>query len=270
MQVMSWWVGKGRDDFNAALKDHTERVMRRPSEPPASEPAASASVDVLERAAAAESTPAPALEEQPSGGVEVAQDRSSAEYQKDRRRRIIADGNCGGCGKPREHHASRCDECHEKHLAEQAARRGIRWRPGKSGTPPRWARPYVDSAKQLRRAIESTTEAQQDPELRNAAVIMACGFFLGQEIDWIVPFTGYPASDVRRIVRNLRRARIWVSPRRIACLWLQLFAPEKRLTKQQRGELMMALWLDALVAKGELTRETRAGEFYYWLVERGA
>ena len=38
-------------------------------------------------------------------------------------------------------------------------------------------------------------------------------------------------------------------------------------TKRKRALVNIGFWMDALVAKGEVTRETKDGKFYYGLVE---
>ena len=220
MMMTSWWVGKDREAFNVALKEHTADIMRRGGRrPPAVEPPSpSAAVAVIETQVP---LPVRAQPEPPATVIEPQPRRAST-----------------------------------PHAA---------WKPGSRGRTPMWVARFLTAARELRTALKESDTAREHPELLPAAVVMVCGFFLGQREDWIVAWTGYAPADVRRIIRNLRQQHVWIAPRRIACDWLELFAPESRLTKARAFELNLALWLDAMVADGQLTRERKDGAFFYGL-----
>jgi hypothetical protein len=125
----------------------------------------------------------------------------------------------------------------------------------------------LDLAATVRAAIDASEEAQRSPRVARAAVVMLCGFLFYQRVDWIVPWTGYRRKDVRRAVANLVHAGIWLPDGSIAGRWCDVYFGGKRTSKRTRFEAEIAFWLDAMVALGELTRETRDGQFYYGLLE---
>lgn len=58
--------------------------------------------------------------------------------------RMIAEGRCRTCGKPREHYAQQCDSCRIRERDRQRAPGGKSWQPGMSGKPPKVYRPPVE------------------------------------------------------------------------------------------------------------------------------
>lgn len=274
--VTSWWVGKDREAFNDALKDHTDRLVRSGGKAPkgigigyfkryntTSLPSATADGDVavLEPSPAPAAVPPPPTPEPTPEATPPAPEQEPSK-QKRYRQKLLAAGLCERCSEPRNLYARTCDRC-EQRIVERRQRRasGSPWQPGARGTMPKWARPFFAMAGAMRTAVLESQHAKETPALGRAAVVMVCGFFLGQREDWIVAWTGYTAREVKGVIRNLRRAAIWVPERRMACEWLEAFE-RKRMSKHERIHFDMAFWMDACVAQGTFTRETRDGESF--------
>lgn len=248
----SWWVGKDRDAFNVALKDHTQRVMRRdPPAPVAAPPVIEvAPIEVAPPVVADPPPLKPPL-------TENARRWNTAN---------IAQGLCARCGQPRTTHANLCERCHAKYVARVQRREGFHgWRPGRRGRIPTGERWKLDTAADIRDAILSSSETADDVLLARAAIVMFVGFLFRQRLDWIVGWTGFTKAECKRIVARLRRARIWRDDGSIACEWLD--PAVRKVPKREAFRIDVAFWLDALVAKGDVTRETRADGVYYGLPE---
>lgn len=256
---MSWWVGKNRDAFNAELEAHTDRIMRNGAKPirrmePARESAPPVvAVIAVERLVVvappmATTTPPPVA------------------YAKQRgyRARKVEAKECARCGKPLGRYRYHCDACQEEKNGYVRAREGYKaWRPGSRGAVPLKVKPLLEMATEARAAIEASEEAQREPALGRAGVVMLCGFYLRMKIDWIVPWTRYMTLHVKDISRNLYAAGIWREDGTINGPWCNAVFGRKKLTKKERFETDVAFWLDAMVANGDLTRETRDGQHYY-------
>jgi hypothetical protein len=132
----------------------------------------------------------------------------------------------------------------------------------------RTGRERLALATTLRRSIEATDEARQDPALGIAAVVMIGGFLLGQRLGWISAWSHVSEARLRPIIANLCRYGVWGKDGTIAGRWCNVYFSGARSSKAQRCEADMAFWMDAMVAKGELTREQRGvGQFWYGLRE---
>lgn len=216
---MSWWVGKDRDAFNVALKEHTTRVMRKAPPvvpPPLSEP--------------------PAVVPEPLSVV-------------------VEDPAPAGKAVRRQRPRPTTPTVHA-------------WRPGRRGRIPVGVRALLTTAKDVEAAILSSDEAAADAALGRAAIVMFVGFLFRQRLDWIVSWTKFQARECQRIAARLRRYHVWHPDGTIACRWLDIvFTKKAHPTTHDRFEFAVAFWLDALVAKGELTRAPADGDFVYGLVE---
>jgi hypothetical protein len=277
--MTSWWVGKDRESFNVALKDHTERVMRRPpAAVPPPEPVLPPSA--VEPAEEVVETPAVQTCQCERCGTEFELgagtsgrfcSRACYERKPDKqaayRRRNVEAGKCARCGQPRQHYKYHCNACQAKKSGDAAERQNYQsWQPGSRGQAPKALRPVLVLAAAFRDQIECSEEGQRDPALAHAAVIMFAGFLFRQRLDWITAWTRYSAAEVRRVAKHLRANGVWMSDGLIACEWME--ASVKRIPKRERWKFDLMLWMDAMVGTGELTRETKDGEFYYQLASQ--
>lgn len=174
----------------------------------------------------------------------------------------IAKGLCARCGQPRTDYAQHCNRCQAKYTARVQRREGFHaWRPGARGRIPKVVTRHLAAATHIRRAILGSREAAEDAALGRAAIVMFVGFLFRQRQDWIIGWTGFPLAECRRIAARLWRAGIWRDNGLIACEWL-----DPTVKKREALRFEVAFWLDAMVAKGDVTRETREdGKFYYGL-----
>lgn len=272
----SWWVGKDRNAFNVALKDHTQRVMRRelpvvpPPDPPAVIPPTPEIVAPLElqKVAREQETrvpPIPSVVDIPPVEATPLATRSLSNHWNAAN---IKKGLCARCGEPRTHYAQHCDRCQAKYLARVQRRTGFHaWRPGSRGRPPIAVRSLLKIAAALDAAIRVSDEAVADDALGRAAIIMVVGFLFRQRLDWIVGWTRFPRAECQHVAARLRRYGIWGDDGTLVCHWMEGFSSTRRLPKRERGKADLNFWLDAMVAKGDLTREPADGDFRYGLVE---
>jgi hypothetical protein len=180
----------------------------------------------------------------------------------------VAKGLCARCGEPRGHYAQHCNECQAKWHARSNRRQGLNpWRPGSRGRTPRWAVGILHLATTMRDVILETDEARNSPDVARAGVVMIVGFFFRQQLDWIVPFTGYPERECKVIVGRLKTHGIWLKDGMIACRWMELLASAKRIPKREHWTYELSFWLDAMVANGDLFREPKGDDFAYGLIE---
>ena len=262
-ETVSWWVGKDREAFNVELKEHADRMMRSGGRKSIGRPRATTAAATVQAVVVLD---APPKDELPREVV-----LAPPPYRKNKawREKNVAAGLCARCGRPRKTYAYHCDSCQATKDAENRRREGFQpWRPGSRGAIPKAVKPRLEAASEVRCGILEEDEAKASPVLGRAAVVMLCGFLLQQNVEWIAAWTKYGDREVRAVIRRLRAAGIW-SDGLLSCLWMDVFV-KKHTTKRNRYEADVAFWLDAMVAAGDLTRETRDGEFYYGLrKERG-
>lgn len=130
---MSWWVGKDRQTFNAALHEQQPRMLRE-----------GASLKVKTTDPDTE----PSLKPQKPVRPRVIRARRPVLVmtRAERRQKHIEAGLCADCGRRRVSYAYRCDPCQ---LAIQAWNRKQKghseWKPGSPGRPPRTTTSQIQS-----------------------------------------------------------------------------------------------------------------------------
>lgn len=238
---MSWWVGKDREAFGEALKEHTDRIMRQGGKASRPErPVARVAPGVIVAEPPLPPAPAPA----PAPTQQKTCERCGVQFTP----------KIGAAGQ----FCSRA--CYERPTPKA---RFQPWRPGSRGRAPKALRPIIAMAREFKRAIEAHPEAKSCPSMGRAAVVMIVGFLFRQQLDWVAAFTHYAEDDIAVVAQRLRASGIWTDDERIACEWGDYLFTDQKLSKQKQYESDIAFWLDAMAADGQIRREKRDGQVYY-------